>query len=369
MNKKLREMLENINNKKAEARELLNKGDRDGAEKLRDEIKNLEKDFDIAKDLFEDAQKVIENKKPEPKTEKTPVADFCNVLRTRRIDNVVTVSVDEDGGFTVPKDIQTKINEYRESKDDLTKLVTVEPIKTMEGARTFKTRAQQTGFIEVDELAEIPEKATPKFTRLGYKAKKYAGFMRTSNEAIKDSDTNVVQFLTKWVGDESRVTRNKLVLTTLGTKAKTAIDDVDGIKKAMNVTLDPAFAATTEVVTNQDGFNWLDTLKDAEGKYLLQPSITSPSGKQLFGKNVTVISNKDLPSVTNKAPLIIGDLKEAVVIFDRENLSIKASDEAHDSFITDSTLLRAIERLDVKMRDAEAFVYGEIGLAVSTQGE
>ena len=41
---------------------------------------------------------------------------------------------------------------------------------------------------------------------------------------------------------------------------------------------------------------------------------------------VTVIPNADLPTTTQKIPVIIGDLKEAVKFFDRNQMSIKSSD-------------------------------------------
>ena len=61
--------------------------------------------------------------------------------------------------------------------------------------------------------------------------------------------------------------------------------------------------------------------------------------------------------------MIIGDLKEAIVLFDRQQTDIMASDVAGDAYLTDVTLFRAIERFVVKTRDTEAFVYGEVALA------
>ncbi len=79
-----------------------------------------------------------------------------------------------------------------------------------------------------------------------------------------------------------------------------------------------------------------------------------------------MVSNKDLPSDTTagtKAPFIIGDLKEAVVMFDRQTTDIMASDVAGDAYLTDNTLFRAIEREEVKTRDTEAFVFGQVTIA------
>lgn len=366
MNKELRELLEQINNKKTEAKKLLAENKIEEARALRDEAMQLQNKFDVAKDLYDQEKEKIENKKPDqPKEKQDAVKAFASAARTK-FKNAMSEGSNTDGGYTVPQDIQTRINELRESKDALQTLITVEPVSTVSGSRVFKARSQQTGFAEVDENGTITEKATPQFTNLPYNVKKYAGFFKVTNELLKDSDQAITNTLVRWIGDESRVTRNKLILTELAKKAKTAIDGVDDIKDTLNVTLDPAFRYTSSIVTNQDGFNWLDKQKDNDGNYLLQPSATAPTGKQLFGVPVVVVSNKDLPSDTTvgtKAPFIIGDLKEAVVLFDRETLSVSSSDVAGDAYLTDVTLFRAIEREQVVTRDAEAFVYGEVTIA------
>ena len=187
-----------------------------------------------------------------------------------------------------------------------------------------------------------------------------------TNELLADSSENVKATLIDWIGNESRITRNKLILEALEGKEKTPIASIDDIKKAINVTLDPAFLPNAVVVTNQEGFNYLDTLVDGNGQYILQADITNASVRRLFGKYpVHVISSKDLPMADGKAPFIIGDLKEAVVMFDRQTLSVMASNVAGDSFLSDVTLFRAIEREQVKMRDEEAIVYGQITIGAT----
>lgn len=367
MNKELLELLAQIDAKKAEAKNLLTENKIAEAKAAKAELEDLQAKFDIAKDLYNEEKTQIQNANPVEPVKADSVKDFANAAR-QYFKNAMS-STPADGGYTIPQDIQTKINELRESKDALQNFITVEPVSTPTGSRVFKSRSQQTGFAEVEEDGTISEKATPKFTQLPYSVKKYAGFFKMTNELLKDSDQAITGTLTNWIGDESRVTRNKLILAVLDSKAKTAITKADDIKTAVNVTLDPAFHSTATVLTNQDGFNWLDTLKDGQGNYLLQPSATAPTGKQLFGKDVVMVSNKDLPTVAAvdttpaKAPIIIGDLKEAVVMFDREETSIASSSEASTAFLTDGTLFRAIEREEVKMRDAEAFVYGQVALS------
>lgn len=361
MPKELRDLLEQISNKKESAKAFIAENKIKEAKALKEEIVALQEKFDLAKDLYEEKLEVIANKLPVKTPEEDEVKNFIAGARTK-FANAMSEGSLADGGYTVPQDIQTTINELRESKDALQNLVTVEPVTTLSGSRVFKNRAQQTGFAKVNEKGVIAEKATPQFTNLEYKVDKYAGFLNVTNELLADSDQTIRGTLERWIGDESRVTRNNLILTELGTKAKITLTNVDGIKDILNVTLDPVFRHTSVIVTNQDGFNWLDKLKDADGKYLLQPSLSSSSGKQLFGVAVQVISNKDLPTTANIVPVIIGDLMEAIVLFDRQKTDIKASDVASDAYLTDVTLFRAIERLVVKTRDAEAFVYGQIDI-------
>lgn len=276
-----------------------------------------------------------------------------------------------EGGYTVPEDIVTQIQKYRESKASLLHLVTVQKVSTNKGSRTFKARAQQTGFTKVGEGAKIGKGATPQFTRISYEIEKYAGYFPVTNELLADSDANIADELTAWIGDESRVTANKLILEQVNTKATAALEGLDDIKKALNVTLGSAFKSTAKIITNDDGLQWLDTLKDADEKYVLQPNPAQPMALQLCAGAtvvpVEVIPNADMPTGEDGIPFIIGDLAEGIIYWDRGELTIKMSDIANvgdfNAFEEDLTLFRAIEREDVTVRDSAAFVNGRVSVA------
>ena len=67
-------------------------------------------------------------------------------------------------------------------------------------------------------------------------------------------------------------------------------------------------------------------------------------------------------------PFVIGDLKEGVKLFDRQQLSIATSTQATvgtgenviNAFEMDMTLFRGITRFDVKIKDADAFKCGAV---------
>ena len=382
MNKELLELLNQINLKKTEVKNLANEGKLEEAKKAKQELKDLQEKFDLLKDITDDAadsmREKVKDGKADPVQKKDSTKEFADAAR-RGFRNSMNEGTPADGGYTVPEDIQTRINEYREAKASLIDLVSVEPVTTNKGSRTYKKRSQQTGFTKVGEGAKIPGGSTPQFERIDYEIDKYAGYFPVTNELLEDSDANIANTLIAWIGDESRVTRNKIILGVIATKAKTTLAGLDDIKKALNVTLGQAFKATSRLVTNDDGLQYLDTLKDNDGKYILQPNPAQPMEMVVCAGAtripVFVIPNADMPSdtataKTRKIPMIIGDLKEAVQFFDRKQLTIMTSNVASagtlNAFEEDLTLFRAIEREDCEARDMEAIVNGEVTITDET---
>lgn len=375
MPKELRELLDQINAKKAEVKNFVAENKIEEAKASKEELKSLQDKFDVLYDLYEEekenTEEAIKNKAKE-KNKENSIAEFANAARNGfRVNNKMTIGSKPDGGYTVPEDILTSINTYRESKKSLKDLVTVEKVTTSKGARTFKKRAQQTGFTKVGEGGKIGKSATPQFERITYEIEKYAGYFPVTNELLSDSDANITNTLIQWIGDESRVTANKLILTVIKSKAETKLEGLNGIKKALNVTLGSAFKATSKIVTNDDGLQYLDTLKDGNGRYILQADPITPMSMWLCAGAtkvpVEVIPNSDMPTTGNKVPFIIGDLKEGIVFWDRQLMSIKMSDIASigdlNAFEEDLTLFRAIEREVVTKKDEQAFVNGYIDIS------
>ena len=375
MPKELRELLDQINAKKTEVKNFVAENKIEEAKASKEELKSLQDKFDVLYDLYEEEkennEEAIKNKAKENNKENS-IAEFANAARNGfRVNNKMTIGSKPDGGYTVPEDILTAINTYRESKKSLKDLVTVEKVTTSKGSRTFKKRAQQNGFTKVGEGGKIGKGATPQFERLNYEIEKYAGYFPVTNELLADSDANITNTLIQWLGDESRVTANKLILNVIKTKAETKLEGLNGIKKALNVTLGSAFKATSKIITNDDGLQYLDTLKDGNGRYILQADPITPMSMWLCAGAtkvpVEVIPNSDMPSTGNKAPFIIGDLKEGIVFWDRQLMSIKMSDIASigdlNAFEEDLTLFRAIEREVVTKKDEQAFVNGYIDIS------
>lgn len=390
MSKEMRELLNKINAKKAEIKALVADGKIEDAKSAKEELKDMQEAFNVLADLddgdTQQAQQQAENGNAQTAAgEKNGLSEqikaFTNAIKAawkktevspedREILNAMSEGSDEDGGLTVPKDIKTKIKELRRSEDALETLVNVEHVTTNSGSRVIEREADQTPFDNVDEAAEFPDVSTPQFENVDYKIKKKGGILKVTQELLSDTAENIMNYLKKWIAKKAKATRNFMIIAKIKEICKgleVTVTGLDSLKDIFNVMLDPAIALGAVVVTNQSGFNFLDKLKDEKGNYILQKDPTQPTRRLLFGVYpVKVLSNKTLKNVDGKAPIICGDLKEAITIFDRETLTIDISNLAAGMWERDQTGIKVRERLDIQTVDADAVV---MGLAeVSTTG-
>nr|DAU90535.1 MAG TPA: major capsid protein [Caudoviricetes sp.] len=390
MSKEMRELLNKINAKKTEIKALVADGKIEDAASAKEELKDLQKSFDILADLDDDdaqnaQQQAQQGTAQTAAGEKNGLAKqvkaFTNAIKAawkktdispedKEILNAMSEGSDEDGGLTVPKDIKTKIKELRRSEDALETLVNVEHVTTNSGSRVIEREADQTPFDNVDEAAEFPDVSTPQFENVDYKIKKKGGILKVTQELLSDTAENIMNYLKKWIAKKAKATRNFMIIAKIKEICKgleVIVTGLDNLKDIFNVMLDPAIALGAVVVTNQSGFNFLDKLKDEKGNYILQKDPTQATKKLLFGEYPVIkLSNKTLQNIDGKAPIICGDLKEAITIFDRETLTIDISNLAAGMWERDQTGIKVRERLDIQTVDADAVV---MGLAtVSTTG-
>ena len=220
MNKRMRELQGLILEKSKAAKELtegdgVTKENIEKASKILDELDELQKEFEIL-ERVEKAQKAgvpedgSGNGAP-PKKDSTK--EFADAVRAHFKNLNETTGA--DGGYTVPEDINTRINTLRENHFSLATLVEHESVTTLSGRRTYKKRAQYTGFQKVGEKGKITKAGKPQFSVLDYKVEKYAGYMPVTNEMLEDSDANITNVMTEWLAQESVATENAQILAKI----------------------------------------------------------------------------------------------------------------------------------------------------------
>lgn len=267
---------------------------------------------------------------------------------------------DGDAGLVVPQDIQTTINTLMREWNDLSQYVNVQNVNTLSGSRVLETDADMTPFADVDEYGTIAATDNPKFTPITYSVKKRAGFLPLTNELLADNDANLLQYVTTWIARKAAHTRNTHIITLLKTLTPQALANLAAINKVLNVTLDPAISRSAILLTNQDGFDWLDNQVDGMGRPMLSDDITQPGRKMYKGRPIAVAPNRILATTTNLAPIFIGDLKQLVVLFNRRFFELASTKEGGDAWRRDTTEMRTIMRDDYKKWDSAAAVYGQL---------
>lgn len=391
MSKELREILQALEEQKAKVRALLAENKVTEAEALMEEVRALQKKANMQMELEADDNPQPDNGTPvngrtDAELESEYRRVFMRGLRRQRIgaddrsiiseyNRSIQAAVMHEGGaadiplgdssLIVPQDIETRINELMRSLDDLSQYVRVETVNTLSGSRVLELDGAMTPFQVVAEYGQIQETDNPQFIPVQYQLVKRAGYLPLTSELLADSDQNILQYVTNWIARKHVVTKNTMITTLLGGLNPVPLADLDAVKNVLNVTLDPAISQSATILTNQDGYHWLDTQVDGNGRYLLVDDITQPGRKLLFGKPVAVISNRYLPSIVGppaEAPIFIGNGQQLAVLFTRGKYELGATTEGGDAWRRDTTELRTITRDDLVLWDVNAAVYGQLAI-------
>ena len=312
------------------------------------------------------------DKKPlddkEVKIEDEFIKNFQGMIKgDPKVMNLITSSTDESGnaiGLTIPQDIQTAINTLVRQYDSLQQYVKREAVSTPTGSRVWEKWTDVTPLADLDdETAKIGDNDDPHLTLIKYAIHRYAGISTVTNSLLKDTADNIMAWLSQWIAKKVVVTRNTKIIEAMNkAPKKPTLANFDDIITMINTAVDPAIKSTSFLMTNTSGFNVLSEVKDAMGRYLLQPDPTQPDRYLIRGKRIVEVADKWLPNTGTASapayPLYYGDLSQAVTLFDRENMSLLTTNIGGGAFETDQTKIRVIDRFDVEPTDTEAFVAG-----------
>ena len=393
--KKMYELSEEINALTKEARILRDNGETDKALEKLAKVDELNKDYEVEKKLFESENRFAESSESDTKSipgtsssEPKEESAFIKAFRSRFVltKGLMSEGSSANGGYTVPQDIQTSINEYKTNRFSFEPYVGVENVNTLTGSRTFRKRNQSAPFAEVSEGGAIPLISNPQYEVLSYSVKKYGGIIQVTDELFEDTAENINTEISKHFALCREDTINSKVLSILQAKTETAIaGGIPSLRTALIATLGGAYSNTSKIYTNDDGYAYLCNLQDSNNRdyFFYDPSGRGEPAINIGGFIVPVVHvpNSVLASAAasnnrTKMPFIIGDLHEAVRIFDRRQMSIAASNSATISYTEGTgneavthtvsafqngmTFLRAYLRADFKQVDSDSWINGAI---------
>ena len=297
-----------------------------------------------------------------------------------------------DGGFLVPEDIDHSINEVKR-QFDLFPMLEEETVSTNSGWRV-KDVAPTTGFTAltgegtqpvISDSAltyNVPRDDQPSFAKVSYSLTTYGLIIPLSNELVSDvsNDAGLFAYVSRFFGKKLAMTKNGIVKTKLETLSSSniAVTDakstVNGIKDVLNVTLDPMISANAAIITNQDGFNYLDSLCDSNGRPLMQWDPTTKTPVMFGAKPIHVLPNRLFATrvVTTTGatkgsyyPIYAGDINEFMSYYKRAGLEMLTSNIAGSAFDSYTTNTRGIARLGASIFDTDAMARREIFIAAT----
>ncbi len=258
----------------------------------------------------------------------------------------------DDAGVTIPHDIKYIPEKEVNTVQDLSQLVTKESVKGPSGEYPILKRANAK-FSTVAELEANPELAKPEFKSIEWKVQTYRGSIPISQEALDDSVANLTSIVSENINEQKINTLNERIGTVLKSFNPTTVSNVDDLKSIINVKLDPGY--DRQIICTQSFYQKLDTLKDGNGRYLLQDSIINTAGNTVLGMNVTVVRD-DLLGANGDAKAFIGDIKRGVFFADRTDVSVQWIENQ----IYGKYLMGAF-RFDVKQADENAGFFVTFG--------
>lgn len=341
--------------------------------------------------------------------EKYPLTEESKVVKNAFSEDASIVATQDaapnGASIALPKDVQNQIIEVRKSLPNLENMVSVERVGYVSGSRIVELNSALAPFPSVDEGNIFPDAPKPGFKKVEYAVKKYGDILKFTYEMTQDAP-QVLDYVKRWFAKRGVATRNALILNALNTAyaSPKAVDHVDDLKDIINMDIPVAEALNISIVTNQSGFNFLDKLKNTiTGEYVLQADPTQATkGKLLFGKHpilvldnsvmkneltytktadvaidttatyytktgtvYTVVATPKLADILTyyeltktEAPIFVGDLKEVIRVFDREQGTIDFNDRGGSYWDYDTIGMKGRERLDVQVVDATAAVKG-----------
>ena len=327
---------DNINKLETEETELEEK-----KTKLKGEIETLEAELEELK------SKAPTNNNERKEGEKMEIRQAIgNYVRSKGQERAGFTSV--EGGALIPEEL-LKPQETPEDEMNLARLVNVVSVNS--GAGKYPVIKHSEGVMSTTaELVANPELAKPAITEVLYDIDTYRGYIPVSQEVIDDADYPVTDLIVKEIKNQERNTKNNAIAAVLKTATAKAITGLDGIKGLKNKDLKKVYAG--KFIVTASLYNELDTIKDKDGKYILQSDITVDSGMRLLGKECQVLDDTML-GADGALVGFYGDPKAFMTLFDRKSSTVKWIDNN-----VYGELLAGFVRFDAKkVDDAAGFFF------------
>ena len=294
--------------------------------------------------------------------------NFWNAMRRKQMTpemvNALQIGTDSEGGYLVPDEYEKTLVEALEEENIFRKLAHV--ISTSSGDRKIPVVASKGSASWVDEEGTIPD-SDDAFNQVSIGAYKLGTLIKVSNELLNDSVFNLESYISKEFARRIGSKEEDAFFNGNGTGKPVGIFNATGGAE-VGVTAASATAITADEIIdlfyslkapyrknavwilNDATIKAIRKLKDNNGNYLWQPSLTAGTPDTILGR--PVYTSSYVPTISAGAKTIaFGDFSY-YWIADRAGRNFKKLTELYAA--NDQTGFVATQRVDGKLILPEA---------------
>lgn len=328
------------------------------------ELNGLLAELKSAKDI--DNQSINDGGKPEM-NDKLAIVAINKALRGKQLTDEEKSALQNEasspgqqgetpakGGYLAPKEFVAGVERLANEDARLKNYVHVYATTYRKGQYPIRDEVA-TGLTKRSELNTMTGKDI-NFDAVEFDIENWYDFIPVANELIEDANVDILELVKEAFAEDLVLTENREILTAMDSAAggtAKEIADYTEIAAALNKDIKVAARKNAVIVTNQNGWAYLDALEDGEKHPLLVPDIKEPGVKRFKGAEVVVLDNATLANGTTTVkgdtvatiPFYVGDLKKAVLFADRQGFIVKMSSEA--GYLQEATYLKITPRFDV----------------------
>lgn len=338
------------------------------------EIDRLERQAVLDLELSKPTSTAITNKPSQhQETEKTGRASseykaaFWKAMKNKNsfdVQNALQVGTDSEGGYLVPDEFERTLVEALQEENIFRQLATI--ITTSSGDRKIPVVATKGTASWVDEEGAIPE-SDDAFGQVSIGAYKLATMIKVSEELLNDSVFNLEQYIAKEFGRRIGAKEEEAFFVGDGTGKPTGIFNATGgagvgitTASATAITIDEImdlfyslkspYRKNAVFVTNDATVKSIRKMKDGNGQYLWQPSVTAGQPDTILNRPLK--TSAYVPAIAAAAKTIaFGDFSYYWVA-DRQGRAFQRLNELYAA--TGQVGFKATQRVDGKLILAEA---------------
>lgn len=293
------------------------------------EIERLERQAVIDLELSKAVNKPIRESIQTHEKVKTGIASdeykdaFWKAMRNRNgyeIRDILQIGQDVNGGYLVPDEFERQLVESLEEENIFRKLATI--ITTSSGDRKIPVVATKGTASWIDEGQEIPESDNT-FGQVSIGAFKLATLVKISEELLNDSAFNMEAYISKEFGRRMGAKEEETFFTGTGTDRPTGIlSDTAGAEVGVTTnstnslnfddlmdlfySLRSPYRNKAVFIMNDATVKNIRKLKDGNGQYLWQPSVTAGTPDMILNRPVYTSSYMPTLGAGNKT-VLFGD--------------------------------------------------------------